>query len=710
MKNKFIFSLLSFACAASAQISANGYNSASVSITNAGAWSVSIPGMGWRFAGSLGATALAPHINTGTDDLGAWQEVAFSYSIGTSSRSGSLRVYAARPIITFNSTYNNFSANTAPFPTITTWPALSHLSFSGEFSSPDFTNLISDSPWAWFDGSLNTWILSSGANYMSAALNSTGTKITSGITTQIPSIPAGFTHRTVLAFGPGINTTFGAWGQAITDLGGKKRPANDADLLLKNISYWTDNGATYYYNPGGGSYMATLDAIRAEFATKGVQLGSLQLDSWWYPKGPDNSWSSHSGIWTYTAAPDLFQPDLATFQAGLKTPLITHARWIDAASPYRSQYAMSNNVAIDPQYWEDIGTYLKGSGVTVYEQDWLGDNAQANLNLTDSNAFLGNMAASMASRGIDIQYCMAEPKHFLQSTNYSNVTTIRTSQDRFGSDRWTPFFYSSRFASAIGVWPFADTFMSSETGNMIASVLSAGAVGVGDAMGNLSKSNLSKAARADGVLVKPDVSATPLDSVFLNDARGIDVPMVASTWSDFGNGLRANYLFAYPRGANSTLTIDPSTYGITGASYLHNYLAGSSTYIAAGSTSTLILPQGASYFVLVPVGASGIAFLGDRGHFVTLGKQRIASLSDTGVINVTVSFAPGEQSRTVSGYSAAPLTVSSSAGTHRTPTWDPVSQLFTIVVHPSAKGTATFQIAPASDVSLQTACGVHCIR
>jgi lipopolysaccharide biosynthesis protein len=40
----------------------------------------------------------------------------------------------------------------------------------------------------------------------------------------------------------------------------------------------------------------------------------------------------------------------------------------------------------------------------------------------------------MAKRGIDIQYCMALPKHFLQSTNYSNVTNIRTSQDRFGAD------------------------------------------------------------------------------------------------------------------------------------------------------------------------------------------------------------------------------------------------------------------------------------
>src|SRR5207248_3906073 len=114
----------------------------------------------------------------------------------------------------------------------------------------------------------------------------------------------------------------------------------------KSVSYWTDNGATYYYNPGAVSYTDTLKSIKAEFDSSGITLGSMQLDSWWYPKGPDNSWSSHGGIWQYTAAPALFQPDLASFQAGLGVPLVTHARWIDAASPLRYQYAISGNVAV----------------------------------------------------------------------------------------------------------------------------------------------------------------------------------------------------------------------------------------------------------------------------------------------------------------------------------------------------------------------------
>jgi hypothetical protein len=318
------------------------------------------------------------------------------------------------------------------------------------------------------------------------------------------------------------------------------------------------------------------------------------------------------------------------------------------------------------------------------------------------------MSASMASRGIDIQYCMALPKHFLQSSNYSNVTTIRTSQDRFGPSRWTWFLYSSRFASALGVWPYADVFMSGETMNMIASLLSAGPVGVGDPLGNLSKANLTRAARADGMLVKPDTSAVPIDSVYANDAAGIDTPMVAATWTDFGKGLRGNYIFAYPRGTNNLALIDPSAYGITGGSYLYDFIGHTGTYIGMSSTYTTTLSPGGNYYVLVPTGPSGIAFLGDEGQFVTLGKQRIAAVNDNGVLEVTVNFAPGETSRTLFGYSPQSVRVATTTGTHRTPAWSDATQIFTVQVHPGTSGTAQVRIwSPSATASN---CGTNCVQ
>src|SRR5205823_8670345 len=88
------------------------------------------------------------------------------------------------------------------------------------------------------------------------------------------------------------------------------------------------------------------------------------------------------------------------------------------------------------------------------EQDWLNDKAHTDFNLTDAEAFLDNMASAMSRWNLTMQYCMASPRHIMQSSRYSNLTTIRTSADRLGPDRWSDFLYTSRFASAVGAWPF----------------------------------------------------------------------------------------------------------------------------------------------------------------------------------------------------------------------------------------------------------------
>jgi hypothetical protein len=692
-----------------AQLTVAGYDGATAAVFANGLWQISVPGPQWTFAGNLGSPAVAAHVNSGSDALGGYQEIAFDYAVGVSSRTASVRLYQAQPAAVFSVSWNNDAPNTSPFPSIASYPStLSHITFNGMFAPGNFTHLLPDSPWAFFDQSGNTFILSPAQNFMTAStVRGTDGSVTSGISDKIATLPAGFTHKTLLVFGHGINNTFDTWGRTLTTLKAKKRPSNDSEPLLKSISYWTDNGATYYYNPGGPSYTDTLASVKQEFDTKGIRLGSLQLDSWWYPKGPDNSWSSHSGIWTYTASPALFQPDLTSFQTGLKTPLVTHARWIDANSPYRSQYTMSGNVSTDPNYWENAATYLKASGVATYEQDWLGLNAHTDFNLTDPDAFLGNMAAAMSKHGITIQYCMADPNHFLQSVNYGNVTTVRTSQDRFRREIWSNFFYSSRFASALGLWPFTDVFMSTETSNLIAATLSAGPVGVGDPMGQLSKANLLKAVRPDGVIVKPDVPATPLDSVFQNDARGVDVPMVASTYTDFGGGLRTYYIFAYPRGANRTITIDPSSFGMSGAAYLYDSLKDSGRLIERRSAVTFDLTDDVGYYVLAPVGPSGIAFLGDKDHFVTLGRKRIPSLLDEGQADVTVSFANGERGRTIFGFSPNPVAVSTIAGTYGGLIWDGSTQIFTLNVHPVA-GTAHFRFRALGTPVRVSGCFLAC--
>ena len=218
-------------------------------------------------------------------------------------------------------------------------------------------------------------------------------ELISGISADGEHIPAGFSTSAVLVIEPGINRAFETWGRFLTDLTGKKRPANDADFSLKYLGYWTDHGARYYYRSEEGlDYPATLLKVRDEFKTAGVRLGHVQLDSWLYPKGREGKWRSADplggGTYLYQASSEIFPEGLATFQRKLALPLMTHNRWIDAASPYRNSYAISGNVPIDRRLWAEWMRYLRSSGVRGYEQDWLSGPALPAHDLASGEIFM----------------------------------------------------------------------------------------------------------------------------------------------------------------------------------------------------------------------------------------------------------------------------------------------------------------------------------
>ncbi|MGH7248995.1 MAG: hypothetical protein ACREH9_12910, partial [Pseudomonadota bacterium] len=355
------------------------------------------------------------------------------------------------------------------------------------------------------------------------------------------------------------------------------------------------------------------------------------------------------------------------------------------ASPYRQQFKMSGNVPVDSTYWNLLTDYLRGSGVVAYEQDWLGSQAEANLNLTDRNAYLGDMATACQRDNLDIQYSMPLPRHLLEASKFSNVSSVRVSEDRFDRPRWDEFVFGSRLASAVGVWPWTDVFFSSETANLLLSTLSAGPVGVGDAIGAVNASNLLQSVRADGVIVKPDAPIVPLDASVLCLANGQDCPMVASTYTDFG-GLRAAYVFAYPHGENAAVAFTPAALGATQPVYVYNYFSGAGALLDPADTFHDTIVNGGSggsaYYIVAPVGSSGIAFLGDAGNFVSLGKKRIAQLTDDGTLEATVLFAPGEASRTLFGYAPAAPVAMAMGGSATAVRYDRSTQLFRLAVSP----------------------------
>lgn len=670
----------------------------SVTVDSSGSYNIQVASPSWQFGGYIGFPLSNLTAANGTDAAGPYSQISFDFQTDA-PRHAAIRAYWNQMAVLFTLAAPSGGPNTYSFPNFMQTPALgmNHAAFADDFGGPQFTSLPSDSPWVFFDGSGNSFVFSAASHFMVAGSywNSSTGQIASNISGQITSLPAGFSHETLLVIDSGINRAIGTWGQMLTTLQGKIRPSNDAGPILNQVGYWTDNGASYYYATEGSlSYPDTLAAVKAGFDSAGIRLGYMQLDSWFYPKGPNADWTdAKDGLFQYDAAPALFGSNLSNFAQRLGVPLVTHARWIDPSSPYRQQFAISGNVSIDPQYWSMIAGYLKSSGVAVYEQDWLNAQAQTAFNLNDGDAFLGGMAAAMAQQGLDVQYCMPSPRHFLESSKYSNLTNMRVSDDRFNQNRWTSFLYGSRLASALGVWPFSDVFMSSETQNLLLATLSAGPVGVGDPIGALSATNLLRAVRPDGVIVKPDVPIVPIDASFQNSAQAVDAPMIAATHTDFG-GLRAWYIFAYPQGQNTVATFRLSDLGATGAVYLYNYFAGSGAVVDSGATLNLSISGSALYLVAVPVGPSRMAVLGDTGQFVTLGRQRISQLVDDGTVKLTVEFAPGEGARTIQVYSPAAPRTRIHHGSLAATQYNSESGIFSITLTPGSVGEAEIRLFP----------------
>jgi hypothetical protein len=640
----------------------------------------------WTFGGDVGRPLANLSVGDGRDGIGAYREVAFESAAATEP-AGSIRAYAAASIVLFTTEYRSTTSAPDAFPTLRSYPALPYrLSYRTlPFAPYQFNSLdnAADSPWFFFDPNGNAFVLAAASNFPIARTTRNADASLSSSIAPVDAIPGGLSHATMLVTDVGINRVFTTWGEALLHRYQKVRPDNDADVTLDRIGYWTDNGAAYYYNfePALG-YAGTLHAIAREFDTLGIRLGYMQLDSWWYPKGPDARWDGGGrGIFRYRAAAELLPDGLADFQQQIGLPLVTHGRWIDPDSPLRAEYESSGNVITDQAYWDDVMAYLHDGGVVTYEQDWLGEHAQPMYDLAAPGQFLGNMAAAAARYQMTLQYCMPLPRHVLQTLLYPNVTTMRVSYDRFDSTHWDEFLYDSRLASALGVWPFTDVFMSTERSNLLLATLSAGIVGVGDPLGGVDVANLRRVIRADGTIVKPDVPIVPTDATFLAEARGGPrSPMVASTFSDHG-ALRAAYVFAYARdGSGQQVSLTPSSLGVFGPAYVYDVFADRGRLARVGDTFTTTVDRDGGYFIVVPLGPSGIAFLGDQGLFAALGRKRISHLADDGAVHAMVEFAVGESQVTLHGYAPAAPVASTLDGALDEVEFDTLSHRFSVGV------------------------------
>ncbi len=646
----------------------------------------------WTFSGRVGTPLAGLSAQRGRDRAGLFREISFAFTgPRRAARRGAIRLYDRRDVVLFRHEFIDPGTTAEVFPSLSQYPRrLHHLTYTGIFGGFSFSRFGADGPWVFFDDDGNAFIVSAASHFMNGLL-SRGSRgeLRCGSVANTQTIPSGFVQTAVLAVASGINQTFENWGRFLTDLAGKKRPANDADAGLKYLGYWTDHGARYYYRTAPGlDYVGTLLKVRDEFDAANQRLGYLQLDSWFYPKGRRGDWRAvRHGAYLYDAAPELFPDGLGAFQKKLGLPLVTHNRWLDAHSPYRKKFAVSGNVAIDPKLWRRWMRYLRGNGVRIYEQDWLSGPALPQRTLDAGDRFMDSMAAAAGAERMTMQYCMPLPRHFLQSSKYSNLTTIRPSGDRLKEQHWRSFLFNGRLATALGVWPWTDVFKSSETANLLLATLSGGMVGIGDAIGKIDWVSLRRAVREDGVIVKPDEPLTPLDQSYVARAKDSSASIVAAARTNH-EGWITSYVFAFGGG---TITVSPAALGYEGPVYAYDYFRKSGAYLTPEARLRLTLMGRIAYFIVVPVAASGIGLLGDPDKFVSNARSRVRRIADSDRLRAEIVVAPGESRVRLHGFSRAQPVLDVKAGSIENLAYDQRYRLFQfdLTARPGTAATIT---------------------
>jgi hypothetical protein len=296
--------------------------------------------------------------------------------------------------------------------------------------------------------------------------------------------------------------------------------------------------------------------------------------------------------------------------------------------------------------------------------------------VTAGSAWLKAMADAATGLGITIQYCMALPRHMLESTLHPAVTNARASGDYHPGAANFQIQTSSLFYWAIGIAPSKDDWWSTEVQpgspygdkptepnwmlQAITIALSTGPNGPSDGIGFTNASLVMSTVRGDGLTLQPDRPATLMDAALLAvfaGGKGV-APDVRSTWTAYvDHRYRWHHIYSTQLTAGFTLALsDLGPLGDAPAYAVFDMFSPSAAVAVLSSpTATFTVPAGQGqpsapakahniqHFVVVPQLPGGWWLFGEAGKLVPVSHQRIASLATLADgFSATVLGAAGE--------------------------------------------------------------------
>ena len=403
---------------------------------------------------------------------------------------------------------------------------------------------------------------------------------------DLDEVPAGFATRLGAYSGGSLAEALSAWR---ADLDPAPVERRDRGPLLTHLSYWTDNGAAYWYRTEPGSTIAASVAeVVEDLRARGVPIRAVELDSWFYdhevPRPirevgyPEEVPPTGATSWTPRA--DAFDPPpddgadldpIERFAERLgRPPLVLHARHVSPRSP-----------AVDGTWWVDEHAAMPSDpgwfrrwfddaarwGATCVEQDWMlmWWYGVRPLRAAPGRAATWQRALDRHADAtdLDLLWCMATPADLVLASSLERVAAVRTCDDyRFADDPallWTWFLTVNRLVGALGLAPFKDcSFTNAEVGEgsdaidgdrhawleAALAALSGGPVGIGDRLGRTDRAVVEAMCDDDGWLRRVDGPIAAIDRcLFGAPARGEGLLWATTTATD-AHGRRWAYVLA----------------------------------------------------------------------------------------------------------------------------------------------------------------------
>jgi len=130
-------------------------------------------------------------------------------------------------------------------------------------------------------------------------------------------------------------------------------------------------------------------------------------------------------------------------------------------------------------------------------------------------------------------------------------------------------------------------------------------------------------------------------------------PIVAAARTRHAGAI-ISYLFAFvPSGEPRTVRISSAALGYSGPVYAYNYFEGFGRFLEPSDTHEFTASEDGSYWIVVPLGGSGVAFLGDAGKFVSMARTRIVQMHDSGTLAARIVLSEGETRLRLFGFARA---------------------------------------------------------